>query len=493
MKLPQKTTRRTAIRLGAGAVLAALSPGCRRDSAVSQPNHPDSSESEIIIAGGTVVAESGTQICDIRVRGERIAEVGRSLVPGSSKSQTISASDLLVLPGGIDPHVHLSKPWCDDFNSGSKAALAGGITTLGHMSFPARGQSLLQKYTEDKAAVEEKGICDFFFHLVATDPARIDQQSIQHLVSIGQPSIKLFMLTEQFESAQMQVSDLMRTARELGVTCAIHAEDQVTLQRAADRLTAEGRTSLEYYPGSRPVDAEIAAVRKAIALCAVTGASIYLVHISSGEAIRLAKDARRQGLPVFLETRPMYLHLTDEIYEREDAPLFVGMPPVRTQFDREALWDGLRNGAISTVATDHAAWTRDEKMDPALTINNPRGGVNNLQVMLPMLMHEVAQERLELERFVDVTSTNAAKIFGLYPYKGVIAEGSYADIVIWDPEETRTITDEGYSNAGFSIYSGTSVQGWPVTTLRRGEVVFENEEVTARSGGKVVARTIRQT
>ena len=223
----------------------------------------------------------------------------------------------------------------------------------------------------------------------------------------------------------------------------------------------------------------------------VTGATIYIVHLSAEGALSATRASRNSGR-VFVETRPLYLHLTAEQYARKDRGLFVGMPPLRSMSDQNALWEGLANGTIDTIATDHAPWMRTQKLDSKQTIAVFRAGVNNLQVMLPMLFSEgVNKGRLSIERFVEVTSTNPAKIFGMYPRKGTIAVGSDADIALWDADEVHEIADaDVLSNAGFSIYSGTEVVGWPKVTIRRGEVVFRNGRVLATPGSvKLVSRS----
>ena len=200
--------------------------------------------------------------------------------------------------------------------------------------------------------------------------------------------------------------------------------------------------------------------------------------------------AQARGLPIYVETRPLYLHLTQERLEQEDGPKYVGQPPLREQHDLDALWVGLRQGIIHTVCTDHAPWSLAAKLDPALSIAKLRPGVENLQTMLPMLYSEgVRRGRISLSRLVEATSTNAAKLFGLYPRKGTIALGSDADLVIFDPNLTRTIESTMLkSRAGYSVYEGWQVTGWPVITLRRGEVVFEKDKVIGQPGSGMLLK-----
>jgi dihydropyrimidinase len=271
----------------------------------------------------------------------------------------------------------------------------------------------------------------------------------------------------------------------------IHCEDAAVMGAAIRRLTAAKQTSLGHYAESRPVLAEVAAVQQAAALCESTGAPVYVVHLSSARALEACRTARREKIPFYVETRPFYLHLTEEKLRGADAPLFIGQPPLRTRADIDALWAGLADGSIDVLATDHAPWKKAQKLDPALSVSNTRPGVSDLQFMLPMYFSEGVRKRaLPIERFVATTSTNAARIFGLYPHKGAIREQSSADVVIWDPElRGRVSTEADYSNADYSPYEGWDVTGWPVATIRRGEVVYENGRASGAAGsGNVIRR-----
>jgi dihydropyrimidinase len=210
---------------------------------------------------------------------------------------------------------------------------------------------------------------------------------------------------------------------------------------ATRRLVATGRTSLRDYAASRPVAAEISATAQVAALCEGTGAPMYVVHLSSARALDACHQSRKAGAPLFVETRPLYLHLTEERMAGPDAPLYVGQPPLRPASDGRELWRGLADGRIDVLGSDHAPFTRAQKMDPALSVSNTLPGMSDVQFMLPMYFSEgVRGRRLPLPRFVETTSTNAARIFGLYPRKGVIGEGSDADVVIWDPNRTGMVT-----------------------------------------------------
>ena len=449
---------------------------------------PDLAAQEILIGGGTVVTSEGRFAADVRVRDGTIVEIGTGLAAGAG-ARSIDATGLLVMPGGVDPHVHLGGSTRDDYRTGSQAALAGGITTISNFAFPARGQTLAQAIEHEAALIREQAIADVILHAGMT-PRTQEGEMTTLAGETGQTSAKIFMVWTTFDAAVPDYMATMDAAGRAGILTMVHCEDWPILAHAIAELTATGRTSLEYLPDSRPVVAEVVAAQRAVGMAEATGAPIYAVHVSSEGALRVLQDARDRGLSVFVETRPIYLHFTQERFEGPDRGLYVGQPPLREQRDQDALWAGIANGSVHVLGTDHVAYRRDEKMDPSQTISRHRAGLNNLQVVRPMLYSEgVVQGRISEERFVAVTSTNAAKLFGLYPRKGTVAVGSDADIVLWDPDETRTIRDEDiFSGAGFSVYSGWEVTGWPVMTLRRGEVVYEDGEILAGAGSGELLR-----
>jgi dihydropyrimidinase len=247
---------------------------------------------------------------------------------------------------------------------------------------------------------------------------------------------------------------------------------------------AEGKGSIHNFSMSAPAVAEVVAVQRAVAIAEATGSPMYILHTSSGRALQVAEEAMRRGLPIFVETRPMYLHLTAEVYQQPDAGLYLGGPPLRDKWDQDKLWEGIAKGTVHTIGTDHSGFSKAAKLDPTQTLANKRMGLANLQEYLPMIFSDgVVKERITLEQFAAVTSTNAAKLFGLYPRKGALHVGSDADIVIWDPKMKKPIRDEDmFSNAKYSTYAGRMVTGWPKTTIRRGEVVFDNGKIVAKPG-----------
>ena len=475
-------TRRDVLRsVAAGSVGLATS---RLTGAMAQP-------SEVLIRRGRVVNADGARDADVRIVGETIAEVGSNL-RAAANARIIDAAGKLVLPGGIDPHTHLHPSFVDDMTSGSMAALAGGITTVGTFANATAKETLLEAIERMASRVRAEAIADVILHAAAWPPSAEIASAMTAIAAFGQPSFKIF-LTRQDAGARM--ADLithLEHAREAGVVTLMHCEDGALLAAAVRRLEKEGRTSLQHYGDSRPVVAEVAATQLAASLCESTGAPIYIVHLSSARALAVCRAARAAAkVPLFVETRPLYLHLTSEKMRGPDAPLFVGQPPLREEADRTALWAGMRDGSVDVLATDHAPWTREQKLDPALTITRLRPGVSDLQTMLPMFFSEgVNIRKLPLTRFVEQTSSNAAKIFGLYPRKGVIQAGSDADIAIWDPEKSDAIRAAvDHSKSDYSVYEGWQVKGWPVTTIRRGEVVYDGGKIAGRAGtGQLIKR-----
>ena len=315
---------------GATAVLAILSLS------------PQAVATDLLIRGGTVVTAEGERKADIRIRGERVQEVG-SLERVRMDARVLDATGLLILPGGVDPHVHLTSSeefaFADDFESGTRAALAGGITTVGHMAFPVPGEGPLATLARESVPIEELTMADVFVHTTIFEP-EAEIAELPELAAAGQPSIKVFMPFEPFDAEMTGFLRLLRGARDAGILVAIHCEDAAALEFAAQDLTGAGKTSLAHYPESRPIISEVVATERALAMAEITGAAIYIVHLSAARALAAA-EAAQSRFPVFVETRHLYLHFTEANYRRADGALFVGMPPIRGADDREAMWEGL--------------------------------------------------------------------------------------------------------------------------------------------------------
>src|SRR5688500_12521767 len=322
-------SRRAAVRI-IGQRTAAIALGASWFGTLAQSRR-------LLIRGGRVANADGVRGADVLIEGERIVQLAASIsVP--SGVEVIDARGKLVLPGGIDPHTHLQPAFVDDLTSGSRAALAGGITTVGTFSAPRRDETAEAALDRMSALVQQQAIADVILHTNAGTPRAEFIPSLATLVTRGQPSIKVFMVGADFGTYLGAFVQLLEAARDAGVVTLVHCEDGALLAAAVRRLTAENRTSLANYGESRPVIAEVVATQQAAALCESTKAPMHVVHLSSARALEACRAARRGGLPFTVETRPLYLHLTDEVMRGPDAPLYIGQPPLRSRDDVEAMW-----------------------------------------------------------------------------------------------------------------------------------------------------------
>ena len=490
-------TRRDAVRTLAAGSLGLATAGLTPTSldGLVAPRRPGSpalaAAGETLVRGGRVVNADGIVAADVRIVDGTISEVAPGLVPGAG-ARVVDAAGKLVLPGGIDPHTHLQPSFVDDFASGSRAALMGGVTTVGTFAYMREGESCVAAVDRLDEQVRTDAIADVILHASVWPPTAEVAAQMGALAARGQPSFKIFMTRADFSAHTEEVIGLLEAAREAGVLVMIHCEDGALLAAAVRRLRAAGRTSLDFYAESRPVVAEVAASEAATALCEFTGARMHAVHVSSARALDVFAEAKAMGLPFTVETRPLYLHLNQENTTGQAGVLALGQPPLRSAADTEALWAGLADGRVDILATDHAPWRREQKLDPELSVARVRPGVSNLQVMLPMYFSEgVGRRGLSLERFVETTSTSAARIFGLYPRKGVIRPGADGDVVVWDPTKTDTVRGaDDLSNSDYSVFEGWSVTGWPTVVIRRGEVVVEGGRVVGAPGSGMLARRV---
>jgi dihydropyrimidinase len=311
------------------------------------------------------------------------------------------------------------------------------------------------------------------------------------LRELGQTSIKVFTVIDAWSAHRQRFYAFMAEAGRQGFLTVVHCEDAELIGWSTAQLAQQGRADFRAYGESRPDTAEEAAVAQLLAFAETSGTPVYVVHLSSARALAACAAARSRGVPVYVETRPLYLHLTEELLQAEDGAKYIGQPPLRRAADVDALWAGLRFGTVDTVATDHAPWTLAEKLAAGDQLDELRPGVADLETVRPMLFSAgVLTGRISLARFVELTATNPARLFGVHPRKGVIAPGSDADLVVWDPAETRVVDGSRMqSRAGYSPYDGTVVTGWPREVLSRGELVVSGGAVVARPGrGQLLQR-----
>jgi len=450
-------------------------------------------EYDLVIRNGTVATAADTSECDIGVKDGVIATLGRGLAAGERE---IDAAGKLVLPGAIDSHCHIEQPssagvlTADDFYSGTVAAAFGGTTTVIPFAAQHRGQSLRQVVEAYHAAAKPKAVIDYAFHLIISDPSeQVLGQELPALIQDGYTSFKVYMTYDLLKLNDRQMLDIMALARREGAMMMIHAENHDMIQWLADKLLAHGMSQPRYHAVSHAGIAEGEATNRAVALSQLLDVPILIVHVSASDAIDVIRGAQTKGLRIYGETCPQYLFLTaDDIGMDLEGTKFCCSPPPRDAANQEAVWRGLTNGTFQVFSSDHAPYRYDEtgkllKGDKT-TFKDTANGVPGIELRVPLLFYEgVRTGRLDLNRFVALTATNHARLYGLYPKKGTIAVGSDADIAIWDPDKHVHVTHGMlHDQTGYTPYEGRHVTGWPVTVISRGRIVVEDNELKAARG-----------
>jgi dihydropyrimidinase len=457
---------------------------------------------DLIIKGGTVATASDTFACDIGIRYGRIVALGEKL---GTATETIDASGRLVLPGGIDSHVHVAQPsgpgivMADDFESGTRSAAFGGNTTIMPFCLQPKGGSLRAAINEYHALAAGKCYTDVSFHLIVSDPSpTLLGQELPELVNDGYTSFKVFMTYQDLALTDFQMLEVFQVARETGALVMVHAENYDAIRFLTDRLERAGKTAPKYHATSRPIPVEREATHRAISLAELIDVPIMVVHVSNGEAMEEIRRARSRGLKVLGETCPQYLVLTEKDLEglNMEGAKYVCSPPPRDKASQEVCWRGLEAGIFQTFSSDHCPFRYDDPRGKLVSSGRTSfrwvpNGIPGVETRLPILFSEgVSKGRLSLNEFVALTSTNHAKIYGLAPRKGTIAVGADADIAIWDAgRRVRITASELHHGADYTPYEGLEVTGWPVTTLVRGKaVVRDGRLVGDRTHGQHLTR-----
>ena len=455
-------------------------------------------EFELVIHGGTVATASDTFRCDVGMRDGKIAALGSGL----RAPQRIDASGKLVLPGGIDAHCHLDQPraqglasggalMADDFHSGSLSAAFGGTTTIIPFAVQHRGQSLAAAVDDYHQRAGGKAYVDYSFHLIVSDPTPdVLTRELPALIAAGHASVKVYMTYEAMKLSDRQILDVLEVNQQAGALTMIHAENYECIAWLTERLEAAGKTAPQYHEDSRPMAVEREATHRAITLSEVAAAQLLIVHVSGAEAIEEIRRARARGIRIFAETCPQYLFLSKQDLAMPD---FLGAkcmcsPPPRDPANQASVWRGIEDGLFDILSSDHAPYRFDESgklmYGRAAKFRQVANGIPGLETRAPLLFSEgVIAGRIDLQRFVALNSTNAAKLYGLHPQKGTIAVGADADIAIWDPARKVTITNSMlHHNVDYTPFEGRTITGWPVTVLSRGTVVCHEGQLKATAG-----------
>ena len=448
---------------------------------------------DLVIRGGTVATASDVMACDVGIRGGRIVALGEGLEGGA---RDIDAKGKLVLPGGVDTHCHIEQLSgfglmnSDTFESATRAAAFGGTTTV--IPFAAQhGGMDLKTVVADYHMLAEKGaLIDYAFHMIIADPHEATIAAIPDLVAAGHGSIKVFMTYDKMRLHDEQLLDVLMAARQSGAMVCVHAENHGIITWMVNRLIERGYTAPKYHAVSHARLSEAEAFTRLIAFSELIDHPVMIFHVSTAEGVEVIRHARGRGVKVWGETCPQYLFFTADTLDKPgfDGGKWCFSPPARSVADQEALWHGLANGDLQTVSSDHAPYRFDETgkffFSKEPNFKQIPNGVGGLQWRLPLLFNEmVSKRRMDVNAFVRLTATDAAKLYNLAPRKGSIAIGADADIAVWDPKRQVTLSDDlGRDETGYNAYAGITVKGWPETVILRGDVIVENDHLKAKPG-----------
>ena len=460
---------------------------------------------DLVVRGGTVVTAADTARADVGIRGGKIAAVGIDLPKGRNE---VDASGLLVLPGGIDSHVHLAQPafggpaMADGFESGTRSAIAGGNTTVLPFALQARGTSLRKAVEDYHKEADGQSYCDYGFHMILTDPTpAVLGQELPALVAGGYSSLKVFMTYDDLVLNDRELLEVFDAAGECGALVMVHCEGYDAIRFMTEKLERAGKLAPYYHAVSRPQSVEREAAHRAISHSELTGVPIMIVHVSGREAMEQIRWAQSRGMKIMGETCTQYISLTAEdlkgLNMDETGGKYVCSPPPRDRASWDAIWNGIQTGVFQTFSSDHCPFYFEGEMGK----KNPKArtafrwvpnGIPGVEVRMPILWSEgVAKGRITANQFVALTSTNHARIYGLTG-KGSIAAGYDADLVLWDADRKVTISQAlMHHGSDYTPWEGYEVTGWPQATILRGEVVMQGGEILGRKDkGRFLPRAL---
>ena len=454
---------------------------------------------DLVIRNGMIVTASDVFKADIGVSNGLIAAIADRI---SNGDRIIDAGGRFVLPGGIDAHCHLDQPqapglaskgarMADGFRSGSISAAFGGTTTIIPFCVQHRGQSLTAAVADYHRRADGQSVTDYAFHLIVSDPTpAVLGQELPALMRRDHASVKVYMTYDAMQLSDRQILDVFETARREKAIMLIHAENHEIIGWLADRLERMGRVAPVEHARSRPLPVEREATHRAMTLAEIAGVPLVIVHVSGGDPLDEIRRARARGHVVFAETCPQYLMLTEDDLDMPDMQGAKAMcsPPPRDTAAQRALWQGIEDGTVDIFNSDHAPYRFDEdgklKAGAKATFRAVANGIPGLETRMPILFSEgVVKGRIDLPRFVALTATNNAKLYGLHSRKGSISIGADADLVLWDAEKHVTITNDLlHHNVDYTPFEGLKVQGWPQTVISRGEVIVDEGTLLAKPG-----------
>jgi len=459
-----------------------------------------------IIKNGTVITAGETFKSDILIEDGIIKSLGMKFEESKS-DHVIDAAGLFVMPGGIDPHTHLDMPFggtvsSDDFFTGHKAAAFGGTTCHIDFAIQQKGKTMVDAVREWKQKALGKAAIDYSFHVALTDPEDRSIEEIPELLKEGVSSLKVFMAYKgAFQVDDTTFLKALKKSASHGLTTMVHAENGDAIALLTEELLAEGKNAMGYHNVAHSAAIEAEATSRAVSFVEMTGAPLYIVHIACKDGLEAVRKGREKGLPVMGETCVQYTHLTDSWINTDDfeGAKYICSPPPKGEEDQTAVWKALRDGTVQTVATDHCPFWFDgskEGRTPGKELGKESwvkvpNGVPGIEDRLPVMWHlGVNSGKISPNRFVEITSTNPAKIFGMYPDKGSVSVGAQADLVLFDPEWEHTISAETHHmNVDYNCYEGMTVKGWPRQVMVRGKLLVKDGEWLGEAGfGQFVSR-----
>lgn len=454
----------------------------------------------ILVKGGVVVNSHTRRQLDVRLDGEKIVELGADLAV--KDSEVVDASGCFILPGFIDAHTHLElnngyADTSDNFTTGSAAAVANGTTTVIDMATPDRGKSLADCLATWNALAENKASCDYNYHMSIIEWTPAIAKEIPEMAKAGVTSFKMYLAYDNLRTTDAELYEAMKAIKSVDGMLGVHCENGEIINQLQKDYLAAGKTGPENHPLTRPNALEAEAVNRYLTIANTVGLAVNIVHLSTKESLAVVKRARAHGQKVYVETCPQYLTLTDDLYRLPDfeGAKYVCSPPLRSQADQEALWQGVMDGDVDTISTDHCDFdfAAKEKFGKADFTKIP-GGLPGVETR-PAIVYTtgVATGKISLERFVALLSENIAKQFALYPQKGVIQLNSDADIVVWDPKAQAVISQQTQlQHCDYSAYEGFQTTGKAKFVFLRGKKVAEDGKVIAPRTGRFVFRKVNQ-
>lgn len=448
----------------------------------------------LLIKNGTVVTPTETYSADVAIQDERIAAVGTGFKEADF-DEIVDAGGKLVLPGAIDGHTHLALPFggtvsSDDYYAGTRSAACGGTTTVFDFAQQEKGERLVDAAKRrDRLAAPDAAV-DYAFHIGVADVSTEELlDSMEEAIEYGISSFKVYMVYD-FGVDDGSFYKVLQKSAKIGALVGVHAENKDVNALLVNQYLAEGKVSAWWHYMSKNEMVEGEADVRAINLAKMAGAPLYIVHLADKMGMEAVEEARRQGYPIFAETCPQYLHFTNEVYKRERGRDFVCSPPMKNQESQDALWKGIQNGAIATIATDHCPFRQSEKdwgitkkdgtPGDFTTIPNGCAGVEN---MYPYMLSQAVAGRISFNRVVELCAANPARLFGISSQKGAVRAGLDADLVIYDPEKEFTITNDAmHGDTDHTIWEGVKLKGYPEATYSRGKLVFKDGTFLGKRG-----------